>query len=219
MAWIEGDGSLAIYSLENSKIVRRLPKDGGFTFWESVERGSPRPWGDDRVLKADGSIKRQPELDTIGIYEGGSQKLESGDTLSWKSVEFDPSGWSFEFNGKSRRISFEGRVHRIFRGERHYAYLETYEGGGSGGSELRLYSFDPVNARARLVIDKIDELDFDPKSRYWSGIEPWRPLVPYGNDKTVWANQIYVGNIKTGRRWLIAKGLVLGLSVQIRPGL
>ena len=107
----------------------------------------------------------------------------------------------------------------IYAGEKGNAYLQSFVGGGSVGTELRIFKIDIVTAKCTLLLDNIEQLDFDPNSQYWSGIEPWRPLVKYGKDKHVWASQIYGGNLKTGKRWLIAKGLVHGGIVQIRPGI
>jgi hypothetical protein len=218
LVWMEGD-KFVFYSLSTSKVTKRLSTTKSADLWESSERGMPRPWSDDRVLQPSGAVAKSPEKLTKSLWDPGELKLDSGQIVSWPGVSNGFDKWKYRFEGENRTVTVEGMAHRIFKGRGQYAFLETFEGGASAGSEQRIYSFDPSNAKGRVIIDEIDSLDFDPDSRYWSGIEPWRPLVAYGKDKKVWASSIYVGDTKTGKRWFIAKGLVLGGTVQIRPGL
>lgn len=214
LVWVENE-TLVIHDLATAKVVKRFAAKNAW-FYDSPERGIPRPWGDERLLEPNGAIRSRAESETLSLWDAGALKLGTGEILRF-SGDNEKSPWKYSLDGREMSIKFQGTPHRVYKGLGQYAHVQTFTGGGSAGSENRLYSLDPQNARARLLIDDIDGLDFDPNSPYWSGFEPWRPMSPYGKGRNVWTQQLFVGSIKSGKRWAIAKGLVYGTSIQIRP--
>jgi len=208
-----------VYSLISNQIIKRVPiisKD----IWDTNERGRPRPWRDDRYLLPSGGIAKS-EPRSKSLWGAGQLLLKPGVIVSWeKDSNQKGESWIYSWKESQKKAEFlRGMADTIYAGEKGNAYIQSFVGGGSAGTELRVYKIDLATGTGILLLDNIDLLDFDPNSLYWSGIEPWRPLVRYGKDKHVWASQIYAGNLKTGKRWLIAKGLVHGGIVQIRPGI
>lgn len=219
LAWVNEDSILEIYSFGSGKVVIKKKVEDLYGFADAKERGRVRPWGDERILLPNGKFEKSPVTTAISIWDSGNLKLKSGDSIGWETSDAFDGRFRYTFKGNHLNCAIQGAPGRLYQGANSYAYLGTWLGGGSGGSSEWIYSLDPGSARVRPIISDFDEIDFDPESRYWAGIQPFRPLVPYGKSRFVWANELWVGDVKNGKRWRIAQGLVHGTDIAIRPGL
>lgn len=219
LAWVDENVRLEIFDLKQGRVIAKRTLPEASSFFESRERAKVRPWGNDDVLDSLGKLKKDPLAAVKSLWESGSMRLDNGKAISWEASDAFDEKFRYTFDEKHLMCSISGNPGNLFRGKNGCAYLMTWSGGASAGSTEWVYSFDPTNAKLRPIISNIDRIDFDPNSRYWAGLQPGRPLVPYGKSRHVWANDIWVGDVKTGKRWRIAKGLVHGSGAAIRPGL
>lgn len=227
LAWLTDRKTLKIFDLKSNRVVKKVELPTDAELFEYRNRGRLDLWPDPSEVLSSGKVVPARDRTSVSLWGDDWQlRLENGAILASRTEKSDyaetTGKWTFRYRlrDKDRSVEIpEGMGTSLFRGKNEYAFIRSFVGGGSGGSEEFIYSLDPANAHVRLILKNLDEIDFDPNSRYFAGIEPYRPLVPYGPKKFVWANKLYVGNIKTGKRWQILSDLALGTSIQIRPGL
>jgi hypothetical protein len=91
------------------------------------------------------------------------------------------------------------------------------EGGASAGSSETLAQIDWAAGKSRTVLSELLGIMLSANERYWVALAPWRNLSKYGKDKQVWTKSAYAGDLKTGKRWTIATGLVNVRDIALRP--
>lgn len=144
----------------------------------------------------------------------GSISYEGSDDKSQSRLE------TFIIRDKRVSISVDGAWYYFLPGSNeNQVWLYSGEIAASAGNYLNVYSIDLLKGKASPVLQGFSEIDFSPKSQYWAAIEGGRPLSPYGPNRRVWTNELFAGDLRTGKSWKVARGLVHVVSVSERAGI
>lgn len=96
-------------------------------------------------------------------------------------------------------------------------WAHTSEGGGSAGASETLIQIDWAAGKSKTVLNELYSMMLSRNERYWVALAPWRNLSKYGPSKQVWTKSAYAGDLKTGKRWTIASGVVNVTDIALRP--
>jgi len=214
----------AVYDLRKKRVVRHLPRT---EFVETLLaiRGHVLVNDEGKELLANGRLRDYalPWTETP-ISTGLKYRTPKGHMISCDPKDdFDRLGdmgsmpLRYVFNGKMKEVGESGVPNTLiaFRGK---CYLRSYSSSGATWANTWYYDVDFEAGKSDQLFYGGGVIDFDPGSRFWSVVDGGKHITPYGKTKQVWTQEINVGDLKTGHEWTIAKGLVFGQYVQIRPG-
>lgn len=212
---------IVIYSLERQRAIRTIKLLRDHRMFDLGRRGYPVIDEDDRGYYELGvSGSRTPLVERTNVIGRArwSWTTSEGASITRLNAPTDVA-LRYRIGRRTFQVDLNGFLMWLVRGPKQGTdYLIANRGGESWGDEISLYRFNAKAGKADRILTSVGTLDFDPRSRYWSAVEAARPLGDYG-DHRVWTSNLYVGDFMSGRRWLIAKGLVQGTCVQIRPGI
>lgn len=227
LAWVtlpqksEGKSTLEIYDLAKGKVVVRKQLSGDLFVSGQPERGVPTLEGKSGrfLVGSSGQLSTVKHPNVVSYWDPPYKIEVDGKELVWKFDQGGGSGLSYTFGNDQKSLKLDATPNRFYCEDGKTLYLVAMLGGASAGSEMFVYRLNPEAGELKEILRDVNNVDFDASSRYWSGVEAYRPMSKYGKDKNVWTSSVYVGDLKTGKRWKIASGLVFGESSQIRPGI
>jgi hypothetical protein len=97
------------------------------------------------------------------------------------------------------------------------SFVHGYTGGASSGCDEAVFQILWRSNKLQKILSNNSYIDFDPNSRYWAGVDAYRPMMEYGKGHQVWTSNAYAGDWRLGKRWTVASGLVFTTDIAVEP--
>jgi hypothetical protein len=193
--------------------------------------GGPLPVRGQPIYSIDGDLKRVTEKGLMDVKVArspsdlGAGVVDQGHEIAKELTVKMSDGTSTKIypsivgrGGKRHELAVPGIIRRILpMADPNVGWVYSNMVAASAGSTAYVQRVDWSTGALTTLIDDLFGVDFQPNSRYWAAIDAGRPMSPYGPTKKVYTAAAWVGDVKTGKRWKVADGLVLTSSISLRP--